>query len=163
GAFSDRPLGVDQREAVAALTGDGQRVSILIGPAGTGKSVTLGVARAAWEASGFRVRGYAPFGAAAASLQESASVESEVVAKLLFEQRRLDKLWPEDRERWEITSRDVVLVDEAGTLGTSDLHALVMAVEAGGAKLVLAGDHRQLASVARGGMFAELHRRLGGA
>lgn len=66
---------------MAAFTADGQRVSILIGPAGTGKSVTLGVARAAWEAAGYRVRGYAPF-AAAASLQESARVESEVVAKL---------------------------------------------------------------------------------
>lgn len=162
-AFPGRRLGADQREAIAAITGDGQRVSILIGPAGTGKSVTLGVARAAWEASGYRVRGYAPFGAAAASLQEAATVESEVVAKLLFEQRRLDKLWPEDRDRWEITSRDIVLVDEAPTMGTPDFYALVRAVDDAGAKLVFAGDSRQLASVARGGIFAELHRRLGGA
>jgi len=162
-AYPGSRLGADQREAVATITGDGQRLSILIGPAGTGKSVTLGVARAAWEASGHRVRGYAPFGAAAASLEESASIESDVVAKLLFEQRRLDQLRPEDRDRWEITSRDIVVVDEAGTIGTADLDRLLNAVHAAGAKLVLAGDHRQLASVARGGMFAELHRRLGGA
>lgn len=162
-AFPHRRLSDDQRLAVTAFTADGQRVSILIGPAGTGKSVTLGVARAAWEAAGYRVRGYAPFGAAAASLQQSARMESEVVAKLLYEQRRLEQLAPEERDRWALTSRDVVVVDEAGTLGTADLDQLLAAVEGAGAKLVLAGDHRQLAPVARGGLFPELHRRLGGA
>lgn len=162
-AFPHRRLSDDQRQAVATFTSDGQRLSILIGPAGTGKSVTLGVARAAWEAAGYRVRGYAPFGAAAASLQQSAGMESEVVAKLLYEQRRLEQLPPEERDRWALTSRDVVVVDEAGTLGTADLDQLLAAVDAAGAKLVLAGDHRQLAPVVRGGLFPELHRRLGGA
>jgi conjugative relaxase-like TrwC/TraI family protein len=162
-AFPRRPLSDDQRRAVAAFTADGQRLSILIGPAGTGKSVTLGVARAAWEAAGYRVRGYAPFGAAAASLQQSAGMDSEVVAKLLYEQRRLEQLPPDQRDRWALTSRDVVVVDEAGTLGTADLDQLLAAVDAAGAKLVLAGDHRQLAPVVRGGLFPELHRRLGGA
>lgn len=162
-ALPHRPLSDDQRQAVAAFTADGQRVSILIGPAGTGKSVTLGVARAAWEAAGYRVRGYAPFGAAAVSLQQSARMESEVVAKLLYEQRRLEQLSPDQRDRWVLTSRDVVVVDEAGTLGTADLDQLLAAVDAAGAKLVLAGDHRQLAPVVRGGLFPELHRRLGGA
>ncbi len=162
-AFSHRRLSDDQRRAVATFTADGQRLSILIGPAGTGKSVTLGVARAAWEAAGYWVRGYAPFGAAAASLQQSAHMESEVVAKLLFEQRRLDQLSPQDRDRWALTGRDVVVVDEAATLGTADLDQLLAAVEAAGAKLVLAGDHRQLAPVVRGGLFSELHGRLGGA
>jgi hypothetical protein len=162
-AFPHRSLSDDQRQAVAAFTADGQRVSILIGPAGTGKSITLGVARAAWEEAGYRVRGYAPFGAAAASLQQSARMESEVVAKLLYEQRRLEQLPPEERDRWALTSSDVVVVDEAGTLGTADLDQLLAAVDAAGAKLVLAGDHRQLAPVVRGGLFPELHRRLGAA
>lgn len=134
----------------------------MIGPAGTGKSLTLGVARAAWEAAGYRVRGYAPFGAAAASLQQSAGVESDVVAKLLYEQRRLEQLSSDQRDRWALTSRDVLVVDEAATLGTADLDQLLTAVEAAGAKLVLAGDHRQLAPVVRGGL-PQLHRRLGGA
>ena len=163
GAFPRRPLSDDQRRAVAAFTADGQRLSILIGPAGAGKSVTLGVARAAWEAAGYRVRGYAPFGAAAASLQQSAGMDSEVVAKLLYEQRRLEHLPSDQRDRWALTSRDVVVVDEAGTLGTADLDQLLAAVDAAGAKLVLAGDHRQLAPVVRGGLFPELRRRLGGA
>jgi len=55
------------------------------------------------------------------------------------------------------------VVDEAGTLGTADLDQLLAAVDAAAAKLVLAGDHRQLAPVVRGGLFPELHRRLGGA
>ena len=162
-AFPHRPLSDDQRQAIQTFTADGQCLSILIGPAGTGKSLTLGVARAAWETSGYRVRGYAPFGAAASSLQQSAGMESEVVAKLLFEQRRLEQLSPTERDRWALTSRDVVVVDEAGTLGTGDLDQLLAAVEAAKAKLVLAGDHRQLAPVIRGGLFPELHRRLGGA
>ena len=51
----------------------------------------------------------------------------------------------------------VVVVDEAGMVGTADLRELLSATTAAGVKTVLVGDAHQLAPVkARGGMFAQL-------
>ena len=51
----------------------------------------------------------------------------------------------------------MVVVDEAGMVGTDDLRQLLAATTAAGAKTVLVGDAHQLAPVkARGGMFAQL-------
>ncbi|BBY62088.1 hypothetical protein MHEL_03310 [Mycolicibacterium helvum] len=51
----------------------------------------------------------------------------------------------------------VVVIDEAGMVGTDDLRQLLTATTRAGAKTVLVGDASQLAPVkARGGMFAQL-------
>ena len=51
----------------------------------------------------------------------------------------------------------VVVVDEAGMVGTDDLRQLLTATTNAGVKTVLVGDAHQLAPVkARGGMFAQL-------
>jgi ATP-dependent exoDNAse (exonuclease V) alpha subunit len=55
-------------------------------------------------------------------------------------------------DRWTL-----VVVDEAGMVGTDDLRHLLTATTQAGAKTVLVGDAHQLAPVkARGGMFAQL-------
>ena len=52
---------------------------------------------------------------------------------------------------------DLVVVDEAGMVGTDDLRQLLTATTTAQAKTVLVGDAHQLAPVkARGGMFAQL-------
>ena len=52
---------------------------------------------------------------------------------------------------------DLVIVDEAGMVGTDDLRQLLTATTTANAKTVLVGDAHQLAPVkARGGMFAQL-------
>jgi ATP-dependent exoDNAse (exonuclease V) alpha subunit len=66
-------------------------------------------------------------------------------------------------ERRVLTDRDVLVIDEAGMVGTRDLHRLVTATTEAGAKLVLVGDHKQLAEIEAGGLFAALARRLGAA
>ncbi|MDT5235851.1 MAG: hypothetical protein QOF47_1838 [Mycobacterium sp.] len=51
----------------------------------------------------------------------------------------------------------LVIVDEAGMIGTPDLHEFLTATTNARAKTVLVGDARQLAPVkARGGMFDQL-------
>nr|WP_224770210.1 MobF family relaxase [Mycobacterium simulans] len=52
---------------------------------------------------------------------------------------------------------DLVIIDEAGMVGTNDLRQLLTATTKANAKTVLVGDAHQLAPVkARGGMFAQL-------
>jgi ATP-dependent exoDNAse (exonuclease V) alpha subunit len=56
-----------------------------------------------------------------------------------------------------------VVVDEAAMLDSRITGELLSAVRTSGAKLILAGDDRQLASIERGGLFTELKTRHGAA
>ena len=57
----------------------------------------------------------------------------------------------------QLDGQTLVVVDEAGMVGTDDLRQLLTATTAAGVKTVLVGDAHQLAPVkARGGMFAQL-------
>jgi len=55
----------------------------------------------------------------------------------------------------------VVVVDEAGVVGTRDLVAVQEAVLAAEGRLVFVGDTEQLTEIDAGGYFRSLHRRLG--
>jgi ATP-dependent exoDNAse (exonuclease V) alpha subunit len=55
----------------------------------------------------------------------------------------------------------VLVVDEAGMVGTRDLAELAQHAEAAKAKLVLVGDDRQLPEIDAGGAFGGLADRLG--
>ena len=58
--LSDTRLGGDQREAVTEILGSGKRLEVLVGPAGTGKSYTVGTLVELWkEAFGTDVFGIA--------------------------------------------------------------------------------------------------------
>ena len=61
-------LSGEQVDALAHVT-DGRDLGIVVGYAGTGKSAMLGVAREAWEAADYEVRGVALSGIAAENLE----------------------------------------------------------------------------------------------
>ena len=87
-------LGSDQRTAVRALVTGGERVALLVGPAGAGKSRALGAARAIWEGSGYSPVGLAPSAMAAGVLKEEAGLRSETLAKFLIEIKRSGDSFP---------------------------------------------------------------------
>ena len=145
----DRALGEDQRAVVTALIREGDRVALLVGPAGAGKSRSLDAARAAWEKSGFRVIGLACSAMAAAVLQEQAGISSETIAMFL---RNVEN----DRPGTALNQHSVVVVDEASMVRTPDLFRLVDLSEKAGSKLVLVGDPNQLGAVGAGGVFRTL-------
>jgi ATP-dependent exoDNAse (exonuclease V) alpha subunit len=136
---------------VERLVRDGDRVAIIVGPAGTGKTVALAAARDAWEASGISVQGVAVARRAARELSDGAGIPSTSVTALL---RRL-RLGAEPLARGS-----VLVVDEAGMLATRQLAELLQHTTAVGAKLVLTGDHRQLPELEAGGCFRGLAIRL---
>lgn len=151
-AIARRPfLSAEQQTMVRRLTGDGDTVAIVVGPAGTGKTVALQAAREAWEASGITVEGVAVARRAARELRDGAGIESTSVAAML---RRL-RLGADPLRRGS-----VLVVDEAGMLATRQLAELLRHTTAAGAKLVLTGDHRQLPELEAGGCFRGLAIRL---
>ncbi len=142
-------LGRDQAAAVRRVTLDGDAVSCVVGPAGTGKSRTMGAAARAWVNSGMSVRGLAVSAAAAGVLQAEAGITSDTVAKFLLKHDRPGGATGPYRLR----RNDVVVVDEAGMLASADLARVVTLAEQAGAKVVLVGDHAQLNAVEAGGLF----------
>lgn len=90
GAIADAGLGEDQAAVVRSVTQDGDTVVCVVGPAGTGKSRTMGTAAQAWAAARIPVRGLAVSAAAAGVLQAETGVASDTIAKFLHEQDRTD-------------------------------------------------------------------------
>lgn len=136
---------------VRRLCSDGDGVQVVVGPPGTGKTFALDAAREAWQASGFVVCGAAVARQAARGMWDAAGIESTSVAALLGELGR----GPE----WGMTARSVLVVDEAGMLGTRDLARLLDHASEAGAKVVLVGDHHQLPEIDAGGVFRALVSR----
>lgn len=139
-------LSQEQRVAAERVT-DGRQFSIVIGRAGTGKSHTLNAARHAFEAEGYRVIGLAPTNAVVADLRKDGYGHAATLHRELGQLER-------DPARWD--RKMVVMVDEAAMMDNAILARLMKGAERSGAKLILAGDDRQFASVSRGGMFPEL-------
>lgn len=80
-------LHADQRAAAANVLLSGNRLDAIVGPAGTGKTTTLGAVKAAWEAAfgPGTVVGLAPAAASAEVLGRELAMTTENVAKWLYE------------------------------------------------------------------------------
>jgi hypothetical protein len=55
----------------------------------------------------------------------------------------------------------IVVVDEAGIVGSRDMYKILAAAEKAGARVILAGDTRQISSVSAGGAFSAIVRTNG--
>jgi hypothetical protein len=128
----------------------GRGVEVVRAAAGTGKTFVLDAAREAWQASGLEVIGCAISARAALELADQSGIPSMTIASLW---QRLDR-------GETVPHRSVLVVDEAGMVGTRALAALAAAADQAGAKLVLVGDDRQLPEIAAGGAFHALAERL---
>jgi len=146
-------LSGEQAEALTHVT-DGRDLGVVVGYAGTGKSAMLGVAREAWEAAGYEVRGVALSGIAAENLESGSGIASRTIASL-------EHGWGQGRDA--LTSRDVLVIDEAGMVGTRQLERVLSHAAEVGAKVVLVGDPQQLQSIEAGAAFRSIHERHGGA
>ena len=91
--------------AVRVLTRAGDRVAVMVGRAGTGKTHTRGTLRTVYETAGWNVIGLAPAARAARELQDGAEITSTTIARHLVEQRG-------------ITTTTLVVVDEAAIADT---------------------------------------------
>ncbi|MFZ4408171.1 MAG: AAA family ATPase [Paracraurococcus sp.] len=152
-AIAGRTLRDDQRAAVEHAAGAGG-LKLIEGRAGTGKSYALAAVRDAHQAAGHRVVGLAPTNAVAQDLKRDGFAEAGTVHAALFALKN-------GRAAWDRGT--VAVVDEAAMLDTRVLGELLGEARRAGAKVILAGDDRQLASIERGGLFAELRAAHGSA
>jgi hypothetical protein len=144
--------GREQEAMVRDVCQGGQGVAVVVGRAGTGKTFALGIARHAWQLDGYRLLAAAPTGIATLSLQGEGFEEVATCDRLLGDL---------DRGREQLDARMVLVVDEAGMVGSRKLARLLEHAHQAQAKVVLVGDDRQLAAIDAGGGFRALRLRLG--
>ena len=146
-------LSGEQRDAFDHVTGE-QGLASVIGYAGSGKSAMLGVAREAWEGQGYQVRGAALSGIAAENLEGGSGIQSRTIASL-------EHAWGQGRE--QLSRNDVLVVDEAGMIGSRQMERVLSHARDAGAKVVLVGDPEQLQAIEAGAAFRSIAERHGAA
>jgi len=146
-------LSAEQEIAIRHVLTSGQ-LSCVIGLAGAGKSTMLSAARHAWEKQGFEVIGAALSGKAADGLETASGIESRTLASLEYSWQNGYNL---------LTRNSVLVIDEAGMVGTKQLARFVSMAKKTGATLILVGDPEQLQPIQAGRPFKDIAQESGAA
>ena len=168
-------LNDEQRDAVKTLTSD-RNLSVLIGKAGAGKTTTMKAVAEIYKSSGARVIGMSLSAVASENLGREANIESGTIASWMHQRR----LFEEAREKFlsfneilsegmlkqldwyaqlknfektDLKSSDVIIVDEAGMVGTHDWHDILEFSSKTGAKVIAVGDDNQIKPISSGDCF----------
>lgn len=171
-------LDAEQQAAVRYLAQGPGAIKVVSGFAGTGKTDMLAAAKEALEEGGYRVIGTALAGVAARALQEKTGIDSATL------RRRELQLYPSLKHTLEhhakqlvraalgksthklsrltLNPQTVLVIDEAGMVGTRDFALLAQAVVDQGGTIVAIGDEKQLSSIERGGAFGYLVKHVPG-
>lgn len=150
GSIDDDHLTAEQRTVAQAVAGRA-RLTLVVGPAGSGKTTTLAAATRTLRADGRPVVGLAPSGKAADILAEETGLPAVTLAKFLHEHQR-----PEPFPTWKFPPGTAIVLDEASMASTEDMDRLVTLTREHRWRLVAVGDPNQLPAVGRGGMFTHL-------
>ena len=153
-------LGTDQRAVIEGIATSDAALSVVVGPAGAGKSFAAGTLAAAWhdqtDGTG-RVVGLATSEVAAKVLADDGIDASRNIDLWLASQQALAAGTTDPKHTpWVLGPRDVVMVDEASMVSTKHMDAIRRHVTAAGARIVLTGDPQQLAAVEAGGVMGLL-------
>ena len=156
---SGRQLDAGQRALVEDFASRDARISVGIGPAGSGKTTAMAALVHVARDRGVRVVALGTSSTAASVLGNDLGTPAENTHKFLYEYtegnyaHRLmqGKRVPFEMRHFELGKGDILLVDEAGMAGTLNLDRLLTIAEARGATLRLLGDYRQLSAVESGG------------
>ena len=177
-------LNQEQQAAVLGLTDDSFKASVLIGRAGAGKTTTLKAVADIYRDAGYKVVGTSLSAMAADNLERETGIESKTIHSMVYS---LDKYrdacdkflsfdaivdegilkqldWYQDLKKYEkfaLTDKHIVVVDEAGMIGTSQWNELLNYVSNSGAKLIAAGDDNQFKAIEAGDLFREIKEQAG--
>jgi len=145
-------LRLDQASMIyEALTSD-RRVSVGVGPAGSGKTHTVAAGARAWHAGGGEVIGITTSQAARNVLAQAGISNAWNSIQFLHQMSG-----PGER----LAERTLIVIDEGSTMSMTHLADIVRLAERDNAKVLITGDHQQLAAVESGGGMTLLAGHLG--
>lgn len=145
-----RTFNSEQEKAFYTLTSI-DRISLLNGSAGTGKSYVLSAVSEAYKESDYQVHGIALQAITAKAIATDCDIPSSTIASFLakYESGNL-----------EVNNKTVLILDEAGMVGSRDMQKLLMIVERHHAQIKLVGDSYQLNAVMAGSAFNHIQQNL---
>jgi conjugative relaxase-like TrwC/TraI family protein len=147
----------DQAAAALSVLTDGQRVSVINAPAGSGKTRVLAEIAKAWAAAGLGpVIGITASQSARNTLAAGVPVSHNSA-------RFLGHLPGQRGARGPIpvAPGTLLVIDEASMMTSPDLADLITLAETNGGKVIAAGDTQQLQAIQNGGGMSLLADRLG--
>jgi ATP-dependent exoDNAse (exonuclease V) alpha subunit len=145
GIGGKHPFSQEQETAIKTATGE-SGVAVIQGRAGVGKSTMLAAVNESYKQEGWKVQGIAFSGQAAQNLEKESGIESKTIHSWLSQK--------------DIDNRTVVIIDEAGMVGSKQMADVINKVEKAQAKLILVGDERQLQPIAAGGIFHAVDQKI---
>lgn len=141
-----------QFQATEGLLQTTDRIVAVQGYAGTAKTTTvLKTLSDELKRQGYEVRGMAPTHSATGTLSEALNIEGKTVAKALVDFANTNQPRAAQKQAW--------LVDEASMLSTKQMAELIRQSEVAGARLILVGDVKQLASQEAGAAFRQVQEK----
>lgn len=153
-AQRSRSLTEEQKTAFCHVVEHAGGITCIQGVAGAGKSYLLGACREAWQHDGYELIGAALAGKAAEGLEEGSGIKSQTIHSLIAELEQGQRC---------LSSKTIVVIDEAGMVGSRQMAQLLQLAETAGAKVVLVGDTRQLQPVEAGAAFRVVQEQVGAA
>ncbi len=138
-------LSDEQRAAVLSATGN-SALAVIQGRAGVGKTTSLAAIHDAYKAAGYQVEGVALSGQAAKVLGADTGMETRTIASWI--------------QQHEMNSKTVLIVDEAGMVGSKMTEQILQEALRARAKVILVGDERQLQPIAAGSALQAVDRVL---
>lgn len=148
----ERGIRLADEQRRAAETAARERVAIITGGPGVGKTTIVRAVLRIFEAEKLRVVLAAPTGRAAKRLTESTGREASTLHRLLeFEPRRGEF----QRRKENPLDAQAVILDEASMIDAELMRALLAAMP-DSARLVIVGDSNQLPSVGPGAVLRDL-------
>lgn len=143
---------LSEEQWVGLQTATSQKVSIITGGPGTGKTTLVKAILAIFRAAGKRVMLCAPTGRAAKRLSEVSGHDAKTIHRLLSYNFRIGGFQKNEKDPLDT---DVVIVDEASMVDTFLMYHLVKALPMT-AVLILVGDVDQLPSVGPGNVLRDI-------
>ncbi len=138
----------DQRNAIEHILSTTDRISIVRGGAGTGKTTLMKEAVEHLENAGKKVSVVAPIAKTTREVLQGDGFENaQTVSKLL-----------NDKQLQNDLKNQVLWVDEAGLLSNKDMISLIELASTKNARLILGGDTRQHTAVQRGDALRILNK-----
>ena len=140
-----------QKKAVKHIVESRDRIMLVRGAAGVGKTTMMQEAVEAIEATGTKVFAFAPSAdASRGTLREAGFKDADTVARLLLDEKLQQQV-----------AGQLIWIDEAGLLGTKTMAHVFALAEKLDARVLLSGDRYQHGSVERGAALAAAGRRGG--
>lgn len=144
----------EQKEAVLSVPNN--RITVITGSAGTGKTATIKLIKGILAGAGYQPVVLAPTGIAS---QRIAPGEGSTIHRYahIFDDRDIvfDSVNGLDEDKKEDKSREVIIVDEMSMI-TVPVFAKLLSATEGAAAYVFVGDPNQLPPIGAGGVFQTL-------